>query len=90
MVVEVCRYRSRGPGRRSAARAGARELAFGRGPLEQRKRTAAGGPYRGYAKRKWSWKKLYLALRLDLPPRRSDPDVTGRDAAEERVASRWM
>jgi len=28
--------------------------------------------------RKRSWKKLYLALPLDLPPRRNDPGVTGR------------
>ena len=31
--------------------------------------------------RKRSWKKLYLALPLDLPPRRNDPGVTGRGAA---------
>jgi hypothetical protein len=39
---------------------------------------------------KRSWKKLHLVLPLDLPPPRSDLDVTVRDAAEERVASRWM
>jgi hypothetical protein len=61
------------------------------GGIETRLRSLGLLSYAAFLReRKRSWKKMYLALPLDLLPRRNDPDVTGRDVAEERVASRWM
>jgi hypothetical protein len=91
MQVRIARTRDR---RRAAESSPG--MASGCWRLEQHKRlnqTAAGRAYRDYAaffrERKWSWKKLNLALPLDLPPQRDDPDVSGKGDAEERVASWW-
>ena len=82
------------------SRAGARRVAFGaravgaaqeiRAPDSRKALVEHTGGYPAFLReRKRSWKKLYLTLPLDLPPRRNDRDVTGRGAAAERVASPW-